>query len=1472
MKKENTFIFDLQLFEEPAGGGSDPGEGGGETPAAKTPVTVSGNSNNEEINISINSGAVAATSKVGTGAAEKLTVAGDNNEIKGVNAGGGDDTIKVGANVENIVIVGGAGADSIEISNGNNKFNTYQYSNGNGNDTIKGWKDGDTFQITSGIADATALGKATMMSADGNNFIIKVGQNTITFEGAGAGKTVKVKLGTAADAATETITVPKLMQGDSNDNEINNTAKVGVDGAPYIIDAQAGNDTITNAADYVSISGGAGQDSIKIQAGTDNVNEHITINAGTGNDTINVEGNTKAGTGNNPATYGKHVYEYTAGDGNDIIVGFRAGDEILITGATGITETTIKENSDISGNDYVIKVGTGSITLKDAAGGTALNLKFRATAADSYTAIEEMATVPKKIKGTALAEDIAVPADKSDYAVEALAGNDNITVQAAKVSVSGGAGNDSITVKDGTNVPVDTDTETNATAKPENAVTIYGGEGNDTINVAGDKRDVKKTGEDTTLKSNVLATHVYEYNEGDGNDVIVGFNESDTIKIIPKEAGSAISAEGIKEAAVYDGKDLTIKIGTGSIVLKNVTGGKGLNILLGDTQIANFNKIPVKVTGTSKSEEFTADVDEYIIDAAAGNDTITVSAAQVSVSAGTGNDIISLGGGTNVVYDEEHKPATADAAIDNTKVVTVYGGAGNDSINALNDKKQVTTNAQDATPEDVYASHVYQFGTADGKDTITGFNSNDSIVISATAEDEITGEFAEDGKSYIIKAGTTSVALVFDENFKQGSQIQVYRDASGTKTAVDVGTTAESKYYIPKIIYGTSGHDSITTGNNITAITNAEDDYTIKAFAGNDIITNTGASNVSIEGGAGNDTINLVTKTVDSATVYGANVTIEGGTGDDSIVAETTTKTVDSEIYTVAHDNAPGHIYYFGNSDGNDTVIGFNENDTIKLKDDTFFYEAALAENKKDVIFKVAKAENASKETATITLKDYAVGKIDRKITYITAGGTEVPYLVPNILTGTTGDDTVDATTGDHIKLVNEGNEYQIKALAGNDLVENSGGNVTIFGGAGKDTIKNSGNDAYIYGEAGNDLVSIKGTGALISLGAGTDTVVNEATTGAQVYSFGSNDGVNYILNYRAEDVIRFTDVTGLTMEAIVPENTADGLKIVVGNTTVYVKGAIKDGTITDDTEKIKPSNYKNLEGGVEVNFQIGNGEVSSKVVEKVIYGTTGNDEGTNSIINLSTDKYNADGYKIDALAGNDSIVSDGANVTINGNAGNDIISLGSAAVSNSIIGGKGNDVIYGNVEDHVGHIYHYNSGDGNDTIFGFTANDTLQINGASYTSAETTSDGFTVKIGTSTVILKGTKKAGATGDTFADFNNIEGGTVIHIKDATDGDRNKTAASQLLGTSKSEQLENTFDGYTVEALGGNDTVENTGNNVSISGGAGNDSIKLVNGSGVTVTGDAGNDIITIADDNTNGNVIEFNTGNGTDTVCFGRRG
>ena len=115
------------------------------------------------------------------------------------------------------------------------------------------------------------------------------------------------------------------------------------------IDGGAGNDTIYSIDPYVSLNGGAGDDSI--YAGS--IWYNVTVKGGTGNDTISIP----RGSDN--------VIQYTSGDGNDIIQNYSSNTKIQITSGSYSTLT--------SGNDVVIKVGSGRMTLKDARG-TSLNI------------------------------------------------------------------------------------------------------------------------------------------------------------------------------------------------------------------------------------------------------------------------------------------------------------------------------------------------------------------------------------------------------------------------------------------------------------------------------------------------------------------------------------------------------------------------------------------------------------------------------------------------------------------------------------------------------------------------------------------------------------------------------------------------------------------------------------------------------------------------------------------------------------------------------------------------------------------------------------------------------------------------------------------------------------------------------------------------------------------------------------------
>ena len=118
-----------------------------------------------------------------------------------------------------------------------------------------------------------------------------------------------------------------------NDFILNNSTDVTISGG-------AGNDNITNNGSYVSVSAGDGKDSIV------NKGSNVTISGGAGNDTIK-------STGENV------LFVYSGG--NDKIYGFNATSSLQI----GDGDATYTEK--ISGNNIIITVGKDKITLEGAA-------------------------------------------------------------------------------------------------------------------------------------------------------------------------------------------------------------------------------------------------------------------------------------------------------------------------------------------------------------------------------------------------------------------------------------------------------------------------------------------------------------------------------------------------------------------------------------------------------------------------------------------------------------------------------------------------------------------------------------------------------------------------------------------------------------------------------------------------------------------------------------------------------------------------------------------------------------------------------------------------------------------------------------------------------------------------------------------------------------------------------------------------
>ena len=280
-----------------------------------------------------------------------------------------------------------------------------------------------------------------------------------------------------------------------------------------------GNDTIYNVTDInVQLStnstliGGAGNDYIY------NTGNDVTITGGTGNDTIRLG---TALAGKRPYRYdvgGENILiNYTAGDGYDLIQGFDSKATLSISGNTYSTKK--------SGDNLIVTVGKGKITLEGAASLEAPNITtdFLSVTNSTKSPVTVDATT-KIIDATARTKAVKMTGNGLANVIIGGKGNDSLYGRAGNDSIVGNAGNDK----------------------------LYGSNGNDTL--------VGGTGNDTLWGDAGADTFIYA--SGDGNDIILGFDDKDTLTL-----------DNLDFAASYNKKygTVTLAFDEGSVKLKNST-------------------------------------------------------------------------------------------------------------------------------------------------------------------------------------------------------------------------------------------------------------------------------------------------------------------------------------------------------------------------------------------------------------------------------------------------------------------------------------------------------------------------------------------------------------------------------------------------------------------------------------------------------------------------------------------------------------------------------------------------------------------------------------------------------------------------------------------------------------------------------------------------------------------------------------
>ena len=232
-----------------------------------------------------------------------------------------------------VTIRSGAGNDTISNSGSNV---VYQYNpSTDGEDVIIGYNSTDTIQVPNSI-------KSYSTSIDGNDKIIKLGGGSIRLKNA-AYKSLKVYAGYVPSGGTTTSSGGTSYSGGSSNGGTSYSGSTSNGGTSYSGGSSYNSNSQSNSKSSTKVTGSSSADYIS------NYGNYVTICGGAGADTINNSGSNV-------------VYQYNPStDGQDVIIGYNSTDKIQVPNSYTSFSTLN------SGNDKIIKIGEGSIRLKDAA-------------------------------------------------------------------------------------------------------------------------------------------------------------------------------------------------------------------------------------------------------------------------------------------------------------------------------------------------------------------------------------------------------------------------------------------------------------------------------------------------------------------------------------------------------------------------------------------------------------------------------------------------------------------------------------------------------------------------------------------------------------------------------------------------------------------------------------------------------------------------------------------------------------------------------------------------------------------------------------------------------------------------------------------------------------------------------------------------------------------------------------------------
>ena len=648
---------------------------------------------------------------------------------------------------------------------------------------------------------------------------------------------------------------------------------------------------------------------------------------------------------------------------------------------------------------------------------------------------------------------------------------------------------------------------------------------------------------------------------------LVGSANDDTLTNLAGNA-TVTGGNGNDSISNFDADNVTISAGNGADQIFVYGSKDSVNTGADDDYLYLYsNAYDATVTAPSGNNELHSAAQTALILAGNGDDYVYVynNATNNTVDTGAGNDSIQSGGSN----------------------ISISAGDGDDSIKLFTAATNTTVNAgkgDDLIDNRSSNGVLFIYNPSDGFDSVSGFKAKDTLQI------------GNGTSTYSSRTSGSDIILTVDDG-------NITLADAASLSAVNISGVKKTG----NIITLTEGNDTYFTRSSTLG------GATILGGAGDDSIYNGVAETVSIDAGAGKDTIysrgSYSTLAggddADTITNNGGATSILGGAGDDSIYNGGYNSSISGGYGNDIIENRIGNAQIYGD-DGDDRILNTSSNVTI------------FGGNGADSI-----EDHSASDSAT--------------------------------LHGDAGNDTIKIN----------GSNAQIYGDAGNDLISlgSYSKNATINGGAGNDIIRlsNGGNFIVFASDAGSDTVigftaedSLSISGASSSQKSGSDVIIavgNASLTlkdAASVSTF--NDTTLTITN---------STKSPMTMGAAIEVADASARTTGINLTGNALNNSIIGGSGADKIYGKDGADY--LSGGS------GNDSLAGGNGKDTLYGGAGKDklfgnDGADKMYGDADNDTLTGGSGNDTLyggVGNDSLVGDSGNDKIYGNEGNDYLSGG---------------------------------------------------------------------------------------------------------------------------------------------------------------------------------------------------------------------